>query len=186
MNTELMQRKRKELGLTQQGLADKCGLSRVSISNYESGKAEPTMENIGILSKNLEVEIFELLTVEDIYLENIKELEEEMRKDLLGLIIAIVDKYTKGMDGIAPPEAAKDLIKSIEGITGKIFLYSKAKQCIVARDDFRYSIIGLEMFETIAANLIVTIKLLTHKNKKVNENNFDIFLKTEKIFRQGE
>ena len=32
-----------------------CNLSRVTISNYESGKAEPTKENIEILSKVLKV-----------------------------------------------------------------------------------------------------------------------------------
>ena len=61
MNIELLKSRRKELGMTQQDLADKCGLSRVSISNYESGKSEPTKESLEILSSILNVSENDLL-----------------------------------------------------------------------------------------------------------------------------
>ena len=61
MNIELMKKRRKELGMTQQQLADKCGLSKNTIYNYENGKFEPTTENLEIISKKLNVDITELI-----------------------------------------------------------------------------------------------------------------------------
>lgn len=61
MNIELMKNRRKELGLTQQQLADLCGLSKNTIYNYENGKFEPTTENLEIISKKLKIDITELI-----------------------------------------------------------------------------------------------------------------------------
>ena len=36
MNIELMKKKRKELGLTQNELAEKCGISKNTIYNYKA------------------------------------------------------------------------------------------------------------------------------------------------------
>lgn len=55
MNIDLMRERRRELGMTQQELADVCGLSRVTILNYESGKFEPTKENLALLANVLGV-----------------------------------------------------------------------------------------------------------------------------------
>ncbi len=91
LNFELMKNKRKELGMTQQELADKCGLSKTTIFNYESGRFEPTKENIKILSKvlnipeadllanNLEVE--KLLTQNDVFY-----IIKSMRNNLIMII----------------------------------------------------------------------------------------------------
>lgn len=60
MNIDLMRKRREELGITQQDLADKCELSRVSISNYESGKTVPDKENLMILANVLDVDPIDL------------------------------------------------------------------------------------------------------------------------------
>lgn len=60
MNINLMRKRREELGITQQDLADKCELSRVSISNYESGKTVPDKENLMILANVLDVDPIDL------------------------------------------------------------------------------------------------------------------------------
>ena len=81
MNIELLKRQRKKLQLTQQQLADKCNLSRVTISNYESGKAEPTKENIEILSKVLKVpELLLLANPDKKLILMIKNLAEQLKK----------------------------------------------------------------------------------------------------------
>lgn len=48
---------RKKSGLTQQALADKIGVSKASISGYESGKKKPTYEKLTEIAYALEVDI---------------------------------------------------------------------------------------------------------------------------------
>ena len=91
MNIELMKNRRKELGMTQQELAEKCALSRVSISNYEMGKSEPTKENIEILARVLGV------SENDLLLENNSTLDfskEEYNKTINSLSVAFSEKIT--------------------------------------------------------------------------------------------
>ena len=180
MNTSLMKNRRKELGMTQQDLADKCGLSKTTIFNYESGRFEPTMENIEILAKVLRVEKFELLTAEPIEFEDSEVIKNEMKENLNKFTIKVLRDYGYSIQA----DIVGDLIKLMEGITRKVFLLSKAEESIVVIDEFRYSIISLEKFETIIASLITTIKLLTLRSKKTNEETFNNFLKTEKIFKE--
>ncbi len=180
MNTSLMKNRRKELGMTQQDLADKCGLSKNTIYNYEKGRFEPTMENIEILSKELKVGKIELLTTEQIELGDLEAIKNEMKENLCKVTFEILKEY----GFINQFEVAKDLIKLIEGATKKCFLLSKAEQSIIVIDEFRYSIISLERFETIIANLITTIKLLTVRSKKTNEGTFNNFLKIEKYLKE--
>lgn len=180
MNTSLMKNRRKELGMTQQDLADKCGLSKNTIYNYEKGRFEPTMENIELLSKVLRVEKFELLTAEPIEFEDSEVIKNEMKENLNKFTIKVLRDYGYSIQA----DIVGDLIKLMEGITRKVFLLSKAEESIVVIDEFRYSIISIEKFETIIASLITTIKLLTLRSKKTNEETFNNFLKTEKIFKE--
>ena len=180
MNTSLMKNRRKELGMTQQDLADKCGLSKTTIYNYEKGRFEPTIENIEILAKVLRVEKFELLTAEPIEFEDSEVIKNEMKENLNKFTIKVLRDYGYSIQA----DIVGDLIKLMEGITRKVFLLSKAEESIVVIDEFRYSIISLEKFETIIASLITTIKLLTLRSKKTNEETFNNFLKTEKIFKE--
>ena len=52
--TERMQNRRKELGYTQAVLAKKVGVSRVSVTQWESGDTSPRGENLYTLCKKLE------------------------------------------------------------------------------------------------------------------------------------
>ena len=54
---------RAEFPLTQEELADRCGLFRTYMSRIESGLANPTLTVLHTLAKGLEVEIGVLLTM---------------------------------------------------------------------------------------------------------------------------
>jgi transcriptional regulator with XRE-family HTH domain len=54
---------RKSRGLSQQALADKAGLDRKTINRIERGHFAPTMSNFFHISEALEVEPYELLSV---------------------------------------------------------------------------------------------------------------------------
>ncbi|WP_421038406.1 helix-turn-helix domain-containing protein [Streptococcus hyointestinalis] len=54
---------RKKNQLTQQELADKVGTNRVNITKWETGRTEPTLENIVKLSKILDTTTDDLLGI---------------------------------------------------------------------------------------------------------------------------
>ena len=59
--SERLKELRKKNSLTQQELADKVGTNRVNITKWETGRTEPTLENIVKLSKILDTTTDELL-----------------------------------------------------------------------------------------------------------------------------
>lgn len=75
MNFELMKKRRKELGMTQQDLADKCGLSKTTIFNYENEISEPAKNNLKKIAEILEVSEVDLAintsSLEEIEMEGI-------------------------------------------------------------------------------------------------------------------
>ncbi|HFH8083428.1 helix-turn-helix transcriptional regulator [Streptococcus anginosus] len=64
LNNTVLKELRKEKKLTQTELASKLDISQKSYSNWESGKAEPTLENIVKLSKILDTTTDELLGID--------------------------------------------------------------------------------------------------------------------------
>ena len=48
---------RKERGLTQKALADKCGIAQITVRQYEAGKRQPKLESIYKISSALGVRI---------------------------------------------------------------------------------------------------------------------------------
>jgi transcriptional regulator with XRE-family HTH domain len=52
---------RKEKGLTQQGLADACGIHAQQIKRYEAGTSQPTAEALRKLARTLHVSVDALL-----------------------------------------------------------------------------------------------------------------------------
>jgi transcriptional regulator with XRE-family HTH domain len=52
---------RTKLGMSQEQLAGQAGLSRVGLSNIETGKAEPGLRTIGDLARVLGIKASELL-----------------------------------------------------------------------------------------------------------------------------
>lgn len=98
MNVELMKKRRKELGMTQQDLADKCGLSKNTIYNYENGRVEPTKENIEKISKVLSVDTLDLVLENKPILPKDKNFDGVialMQAKLLDLIEDIISKNLK-------------------------------------------------------------------------------------------
>ena len=59
--SEKLKELRKKNNLTQQELADKVGTNRVNVTKWETGRTEPTLENIVKLSKILDTTTDELL-----------------------------------------------------------------------------------------------------------------------------
>jgi len=59
--SERLKELRKRNNLTQQELADKVGTNRVNVTKWETGRTEPTLENIVKLSKILDTTTDELL-----------------------------------------------------------------------------------------------------------------------------
>lgn len=54
--------RRKELGLSQEELAKKCGVSRQTVNAIERNKYDPTLALAFALAKQLEVTVDELFT----------------------------------------------------------------------------------------------------------------------------
>ncbi|KAF1297882.1 hypothetical protein BAU15_08230 [Enterococcus sp. JM4C] len=59
--SEMIKGKRKELGLTQEELAEKLSVSRSAVSNWEIGRNYPDIQTLIILSKTFGVSIDDLL-----------------------------------------------------------------------------------------------------------------------------
>lgn len=56
--------RRKELGLTQEGLAERVGVDTETISRFERGATAPSLATLEILASQLEITIAELLSEE--------------------------------------------------------------------------------------------------------------------------
>lgn len=52
---------RKKAGFTQKQLASKCGVAEITIRQYESGKRQPRIEQLQIISKALNMYLFEFM-----------------------------------------------------------------------------------------------------------------------------
>lgn len=63
--SENIKRIRIEKGLTQKQLADAINVTRPTISFYESGRVEPSLEKLLMLSDTLKVTVDELLKEEN-------------------------------------------------------------------------------------------------------------------------
>ena len=56
-----LKEKRLEKGMTQEGLAQSCGISRQRVTNYENGIREPDIETLKKLSSSLGCTVDDLL-----------------------------------------------------------------------------------------------------------------------------
>lgn len=178
MNIELMKNRRKELGMTQQELAEKCALSRVSISNYEMGKSEPTKENIEILARVLGI------SENDLLLENNSTLDLSQEKHIKTIellsnafsqeIIDFLIKKYKNSD--LDFEYITFLIVSLlNTITSKKYIYSYSLKKVIALD---YSSKTYKTFEfSEIEQYILNIFSLTENVEKTNRTsiNSDFF-----------
>ena len=70
--------KRKELGLTQEELAEKLFITEKAISRWETGRGTPDISLLIPLSKELKIEVYELLNGEE-QKKNSNEVEQVIR-----------------------------------------------------------------------------------------------------------
>lgn len=164
MNFELMKQRRKELGLTQQQLADLCGLSKTTIFNYENEVSEPTTENLNLLSEVLGVDKIELLEnsndIEDFYKhKSIDSAIESMEKNLIFLLEDNFE-FTSWF--------SENLIVFLSAILGKDMIFSHVLDKIILYDSNEFS----EMYFIEKDSFLLLI-----------ENIFSLVENTEKHFK---
>lgn len=189
MNIELMKKKRKELGMTQQDLADKCGVSKNTVYNYENGRVEPTKENIEKISKALGVSEFDLLLeneplelVNDEYEEILDLLEENMRLKIKNFLIKKYKNFsTKSIDY---EKVSKSLLYILKYITGKRILYSDKIEKVIFFDTTSTNnpVYDFVIIELYILNTISSIENIEKSNSLLIEvNSFINVLNAEKI-----
>lgn len=85
---------REEKGFTQQQLADELGISIHTVSKYEQGQREPSMEIMNKIANILEVELFEFIVdKEDVLKKWNVELNNDRLSKELKLIELLKDLY---------------------------------------------------------------------------------------------
>lgn len=190
MNVELMKKRRKELGMTQQDLADKCGLSRVTILNYENGRFEPTEENIKLLSNILDIPETELLTSDEnvenyLSSKDFLSTAEIMRENLIGLISFEINPRkinSFDFDYLNSRETRKELdifrfkaeklLDFLEGIFSRNMIFSyKLKQVILYDEDFQdISTIDEKVFCLMLQNILSITKNTLDNSTNIKKN----------------
>lgn len=88
--SENIKKYRKEKGMTQEELANKCGLSKNGLWNYENGKREPNIETLTKIARALNISTGDLLGNDSIIeineggtkIKNLQELQIRIIHDL--------------------------------------------------------------------------------------------------------
>ena len=60
----IIRQRRKELGLSQEELAKRCGVSRQTVNTIENNKYDPTLSLAFKLARELEIRVDELFSAE--------------------------------------------------------------------------------------------------------------------------
>ena len=87
---EQLKKKRKELDLSQEFVADKVGISRRTLAYYESGERIPNAENLILLCNFYSLDINKLISQDSNIAENIKSNDNDNNSNE---IIAKIDEY---------------------------------------------------------------------------------------------
>lgn len=102
---------RKKEHLTQLMLAEKCGVSKNAIWNYENNKRVPTVEILEKLATALNVSVAYLLNKDD---------EKDNNKNILDdPTVTIALHNDDGIDSELPEEAKKEIANFIEYVKNK-------------------------------------------------------------------
>ncbi len=81
---------RKELGLTQEGLAEICSVTRQTISNWENGKSYPDLETLVLISDTFDVSLDAMLKGDRKMVSEITKDQKHGKKIAFKLIVAII------------------------------------------------------------------------------------------------
>lgn len=109
---------RQKLNLTQEELGNKCGVTKYTISLYESGKSTPNDEIKGIMADLFDCTIDYLLGRSDLKNNVIIE-GNKLPKELRDIGIEYLEVAKEMEDAEIPPEDIKKIIDIIKGNTPK-------------------------------------------------------------------
>lgn len=85
---ENIRKLRRDKALTQKQLADKCGISEITVRRYERGEIIPTLKTLGKIAKALDIHIKEL--IDENYVLNYEyDTEEKVVKSFRNLLKAV-------------------------------------------------------------------------------------------------
>lgn len=85
-----IQQLRAKSGLTQEQLAERLFVSRVTVSKWESGRGYPNIESLKLLAKTLEVSIDALLSTDELLLLGERQMEKA-NQDAKTLVFGLLD-----------------------------------------------------------------------------------------------
>ena len=112
--SQIIKRKRKELDLTQDALAEKLGITAQAISKWENGASMPDITILNNLSSALGCTIDELIN-------GINEKTEEQLRKEWGMITGTITKDIHGDVGKIVGEVNADIYGNVKGdIVGKV------------------------------------------------------------------
>ena len=94
----LIKEKRQKMSLTQMDLANKLLVSNKTISNWETGKTLPDIENIILISKYLNLSLDDLFLGDETMVEKLRENQQE-RKFYRVVTISLVSAMVVGTIG---------------------------------------------------------------------------------------
>lgn len=100
---------RRQAGLSQQALADATGLSRSAVGMYETGKREPDIDTLRLLSEFFGVDMNTLTSPESAQSAELAELLEALRsRDEMRMLFKLAKDAT--------PEDVRKAVKIIEAL----------------------------------------------------------------------
>ena len=149
---EQLKKKRKELDLSQEFVADKVGISRRTLAYYESGERIPNAENLILLCNFYSLDINKLISQDINIAENIKSNDNDSNEiiakidEYLNLEKAKKESFNKGMFYFA-------LILSIV-ITVIVLALAILRFVLMSKYDFSFSEATAKMWTSLFETLI--------------------------------
>lgn len=149
---EQLKKKRKELDLSQEFVADKVGISRRTLAYYESGERIPNAENLILLCNFYSLDINKLISQDINIAENIKSNDNNSNEiiakidEYLNLEKAKKESFNKGMFYFA-------LILSIV-ITIIVLALAILRFVLMSKYDFSFSEATAKMWTSLFETLI--------------------------------
>ena len=172
--------KRKELGLSQEGLGEQLGVSRQAIYKWESDASLPEIEKLITLSRIFSVPVGWLLGVEEDA--QPRQQGEELTEEQLGMVQEIVDRYLAAQPKPAPPKHRRLIrfcgLAAVLALVIALFnLFSKLDQVTQDYNNLRYSV------DNVSNNVNSQINSITSRVEDIlkSQNNLTAEWSTELI-----
>lgn len=97
MFSKILKEKRKELGLTQQEVADKLNVTRQTISNWEVGKSYPDIPTLIKISNFYDLSLDYMLKGDDKFLDKVKKDTKLLKYLKVGVVILLLVVFGPGI-----------------------------------------------------------------------------------------